>query len=217
MAYNTPYNVYPSYNSYGFGVPSYLSGQNMMGVQSSPYNIPQTQQQIQQQNIPNNTQQATNTSVTQQQNQPAMNQNIQMNPMQGLSSFSRVVASREESSAIPADFSGAPIIMPMIVNGEVAAIYVKQWDLNRGQANFAEFYKQQPVQQTSENIQQQPQQQVAFATMDNIQNIQNYIKDMQNHIEELQNEINNLKNRQIPQQGTKNAIKKEKVMDNATD
>lgn len=204
MAYNTPYNPYLPYNNYGFGNPAYMP-QPMQG-NPNPYTMPQPQQAQPQQSIPNNNQQI-NTNVMPQ-NQPVMNQQIQMNPMQGISASSRVVASREESSAVPADFSGAPIIMPMLVNGEVSAIYVKQWDLARGQANFAEFYKQQPQQQQVENTQPQ---QPAFATMENIQNIQGYINDLQGHIEHLEEEISRLKNKPITT--PKPSTKKDKVND----
>lgn len=206
MAYNTPYNPYLPYNNYGFGNPAYMPNQPMQG-NPNPYTMPQQVQAQQQQSIPANNQQM-NANVMQQ-NQPVMNQQIQMNPMQGISASSRVVASREESSAVPADFSGAPIIMPMLVNGEVSAIYVKQWDISRGQANFAEFYKQQPQQQQVENNQPQPQ--VTFATMENIQSIQGYINDLQGHIEQLEEEIGRIKNR--PMTTPKPSNKKDKVTD----
>lgn len=142
-----------------------------------------------------------------------MNNTIQMNPIQGISNQSRVVGSKTEAESVPADFLGAPIIMPMLVNGEVSAIFVKQWDVNRGQANFGEFYKYQEnintnIQNDSSNnngigntnnnnLAQQSQEiaPISFATAENVQNMQNIMNGMQDTINYLQDEIAMLKSK----------------------
>lgn len=237
-AYNSPVNPYSSaaimQNNGG-----YINGNANMGVipqpnnmAALPYNggnmgqpnnnvaIPsvngmmQNQTQTVMQSNPAPIQQQIPT-VMQQQNQQ-MNNTIQMNPIQGISSQSRVVGSKTEAESVPADFMGAPIIMPMLVNGEVSAIFVKQWDINRGQANFAEFYKYQEnvnsnIQNdssnnnnnnvaentNSNNLPQQSQEiaPISFATVENVQNMQNIMNGMQETINYLQDEITRLKSR----------------------
>lgn len=220
MAYNMPYNPYPSYTNYGFTGQPYTPNQPPMGMPQNTFNPPQqiqntyTQpQQIQNAQAMNN-QQTTQPIQSNQNIQPMVNNQIQMNPMQGISSSSKVVASKEEALAVSADFLGAPIIMPMLINGEVSAIYVKQWDINRGQANFAEFYRQQENnQQNQQYYQQEPQPQ--FATMDNINDIQNYINGLNQNIEQLKDEIDRLKSKPAPATTSKNNSKK--VNDTTTD
>lgn len=69
-------------------------------------------------------------------------------PVQMLSNASRAVSSREEAQAVAADFSGAPMIFPDISHGR---IYWKQWDINRGCANFVEFAPYQEPEEPKEN------------------------------------------------------------------
>ena len=65
-------------------------------------------------------------------------------PVPGYSPSSMPVGSREEAAAVPADFSGAPMIFADFSHGR---IYVKQWDTQRGAVNFVEF---EPVRPTEE-------------------------------------------------------------------
>lgn len=143
--------------------------------------------------------------------QQAQGGQIQMNPMQGISPQSRIVASKEEASANPADFSGAPIIMPMLVNGEVGAIYVKQWDTNRGQANFAEYFRAVPRQQQSMDMQNantngyyQPNngnndivETGGFVSTQDFQNLQEFAENLQDVVKQLQNEVDKMKKPQV--------------------
>lgn len=60
-----------------------------------------------------------------------------------MSKSSRAVASREEAVSVPADFSGAPIVMTNLGQN---VIYVKQWNMQTGSADFAEFVRKIPEQ-----------------------------------------------------------------------
>lgn len=70
--------------------------------------------------------------------QPVMQQPQQQG---GYSSASMPVSSKEEAMAVPADFSGLPMVFTDFANGKV---YVKQWNNQRGAADFVTFVPEQP-------------------------------------------------------------------------
>jgi len=140
------------------------------------------------------------------------NQQIQINPMQGISSQSCVVTSREEATAVPADFNGAPIVMPQIVNGEVAVIYVKQWDLSKGQANFGEFL---PLSASKTNSmpslecnlpEEKTEKKTVFVSIEDFQDLQDFAQNLQNLVDDLSKEVEKLKKSNV----TSKQSKKEK-------
>lgn len=55
---------------------------------------------------------------------------------QGYSPSSMPVSSKEEAMAAPADFSGAPMVFADFSHGK---IYVKQWNAQKGAADFVVF------------------------------------------------------------------------------
>lgn len=55
---------------------------------------------------------------------------------QGYSPSSMPVSSKEEAMAAPADFSGAPMVFADFAHGK---IYVKQWNTQKGAADFVTF------------------------------------------------------------------------------
>lgn len=65
-------------------------------------------------------------------------------PAPGYSSSSMPVGSREEAAAVPADFTGAPMIFADFSHSR---IYVKQWDTQRGIVNFVEFEPVRPLEE----------------------------------------------------------------------
>lgn len=78
-------------------------------------------------------------------NAPRQAQAVQNSaPMQMISNQSRAVSSREEAQAVAADFSGSPMLFLDVSHGK---IYLKQWDINRGCANFVEFVPYQEPEQ----------------------------------------------------------------------
>lgn len=74
---------------------------------------------------------------------PAQQANMQQ-PAPGYSTSSMPVGSREEAAAVPADFTGAPMIFADFSHGR---IYVKQWDTQRGIVNFVEFEPVRPAEE----------------------------------------------------------------------
>lgn len=117
-------------------------------------------------------------------------------PMQGISQTSHVVASREEASAVPADFSGMPIIMPVMSNGEVAGVFVKQWNLAKGQTDFKDFLVSGAVYPAPTPDPHQPQQQrddVAVISMQDYQGMLNNISDLQDAVNAMQKELDGLR------------------------
>ena len=61
---------------------------------------------------------------------------VQQGGNQGISPASRMVSNRDEANATPADFSGAPIVMPNPTNGRV---YIKRWDMTTGTSCLEEY------------------------------------------------------------------------------
>ena len=70
-----------------------------------------------------------------QQQMPLQQPAIPQQP-QGYSPASMPVSSREEAMAAPADFSGAPMVFADFSHGK---IYVKQWNNQKGAADFLVF------------------------------------------------------------------------------
>ena len=70
------------------------------------------------------------------QQQMPMQQPVAPQQMQGYSPASMPVSSREEAMAAPADFSGAPMLFADFSHGK---IYVKQWNNQKGAADFVVF------------------------------------------------------------------------------
>lgn len=72
-------------------------------------------------------------------------------PVQGYSPNSTPVSSREEAMAVPADFSGMPMVFADFSHGK---IYVKQWNNQKGSADFSVFSlaTDEPAEQTPERI-----------------------------------------------------------------
>ena len=68
-------------------------------------------------------------------------------PVPGYSQASMPVSSREEALAAPADFSGAPMIFADFSHSR---IYVKQWNAQKGAADFMVFSPEtEPEQEAS--------------------------------------------------------------------
>lgn len=70
-----------------------------------------------------------------QQQMPVQQPVMPQQPM-GYSPTSMPVSSREEAMAAPADFSGAPMVFTDFSHGK---IYVKQWNSQKGAADFVVF------------------------------------------------------------------------------
>lgn len=94
---------------------------------------------------------------------------------QGLSSASRPVTNREEAIAVPADFSGAPMVFPDLSNSR---IYLKRWNMQTGSADFEEFARVPPASN-------EPQKPVAFASLEDFQTLQDTVSALQEEIERL--------------------------------
>lgn len=136
---------------------------------SMPYPV---QQQMQQR------QDMQNQQLMQQQ----MVQQLQQQPV--LSPASRVVVSREEAIATPADFSGALMVFPDITNN---CVYIKRWNMQSGAAEFMDFvsamamFPQAPKQQMPQ--QEQPP---VFASMQDFEDLKNLVENQQQQIILLQ-------------------------------
>lgn len=89
----------------------------------------------------------------------------------------RMVTSREEAVAIPADFQGNPIVMPDFPHGK---IYVKFFDMNTGTASVVEFNAPQPEKKPA------PQ----YATMDDVAQLREEIADLRRSYDEPMKEAN---------------------------
>lgn len=83
----------------------------------------------------------------------------------------RMVTSREEAVAIPADFQGNPIVMPDFPHGK---IYVKFFDMNTGTASVVEFTAPQPAKQATPK----------YATMDDVAQLREEIAALRRSHEE---------------------------------
>lgn len=136
---------------------------------SMPYPV---QQQIQQR------QDMQNQQLMQQQ----VSQQVQQQPV--LSPASRVVVSREEAIATPADFSGALMVFPDITNN---CVYIKRWNVQSGAAEFMDFVSvmamvpQMPAQQASQ--QEQPP---LFASVQDFEDLKMLVENQQQQIILLQ-------------------------------
>lgn len=134
--------------------------------------------------------------IQQPQYQPV--QQNQSMPMQGISQISHVVASREEASAVPADFSGMPIIMPVMSNGEVAGVFVKQWNLTKGQTDFKDFVVARPGAAVypapmSDQQSQQQRDDAAVISIQDYQGLLENVNNLQDTVEAMQKELDSLK------------------------
>lgn len=105
---------------------------------------------------------------------PAASQTAQQGN-QGLSPASRPVTNREEAVAVPADFSGAPMVFPDLTRNR---IYLKRWNMQTGSADFGEFA---PVPPASN----EPQNTAAFASLEDFQTLQDTVSSLQEEIERL--------------------------------
>lgn len=87
---------------------------------------------------------------------------------QGLSPASRLVSSREEAVAAPADFSGALMMFPDITHNR---IYTKCWNMQTGAADFIEFapYVPEPVEAAPS---------VEYATAADMQELRDYLDEL---------------------------------------
>lgn len=95
---------------------------------------------------------------------------------QGISASSRPVTNREEAVSTPADFGGALMLFPDITHNRV---YLKRWNIQTGNADFVEYAPVIPVEQKQE---QAP---VAFASLQDFQNLQDTVASLQADIERL--------------------------------
>lgn len=119
------------------------------------------------------------------QNQQLMQQQMTQQVQQQLvlSPASRVVVSREEAIATPADFSGALMVFPDITNN---CVYIKRWNIQSGAAEFMDFAPAMPaVPQVPE--QQVPQQEPpVFASVQDFEDLKTLVENQQQQIILLQ-------------------------------
>lgn len=94
-----------------------------------------------------------------------------------LSPVSRPVTNQDEANAVPADFSGALMLFPDITHNRV---YVKRWDYAAGDANFVEYAPVAP-----EPPRQEEPAVKAFATLEDLQNMQDIIEQLKSEIERM--------------------------------
>lgn len=74
-------------------------------------------------------------------------QNYQQTPQQTFSPASRMVASRNEAEATPADFSGAPMAFYDVAND---CFYMKRWDNESGSAIFTDYSRSDGQKQNAQ-------------------------------------------------------------------
>lgn len=119
------------------------------------------------------------------QNQQLMQQQIMQQQAQQpvLSPASRVVVSREEAIATPADFSGALMIFPDITNN---CVYIKHWNAQTGAAEFMDYFPPMPIApQAQEQQPQQNQGPPAFASLQALADLQSTVDDLEQQVELL--------------------------------
>lgn len=92
---------------------------------------------------------------------------------QGLSPASRLVSSREEAVAVPADFGGSLMIFPDITHHR---IYVKCWNMQTGAADFVEFAPLEPVEAAPS---------VEYATAADMQELKEYLDELYDELRAL--------------------------------
>lgn len=117
------------------------------------------------------------------QNQQLMQQQIMQQQAQQpvLSPASRVVVSREEAIATPADFSGALMIFPDITNN---CVYIKHWNAQTGAAEFMDYFPPMPIAPQAQE-QQSPQEPPAFASSQALADLQNTVDNLEQQVELL--------------------------------
>lgn len=192
MAYGQPYGVPTGYQGAGY------TGYPMNGY--APYTPPRNDYTgYMNGNGMNNGQMGVGQNMSAQQ---------PMNNATGMSSASRIVTSKEESIAIPADFSGAPMVFPDITHNRV---YVKRWDFNSGSAQFVEYAPVQPQQDAQQAQGDATPKAPSYATVDAVNGLQDYVTKLEKDIEILENEVSRLK-KPAPQQN-RQYRKKERVDD----
>lgn len=101
----------------------------------------------------------------------------QQGAVMGLSNASRPVTNREEAISTPADFSGALMVFPDLSNNR---IYLKRWNMQTGSADFGEFAPVVPA-----SVETKPEPAVAFASLQELQDLQGTVEDLKREIERL--------------------------------
>lgn len=135
---------------------------------SMPYPV---QQQMQQR------QDMQNQQLMQQQ----MSQQVQQQPV--LSPASRVVVSREEAIATPADFSGALMVFPDITNN---CVYIKRWNIQSGAAEFMDFAPAMAAVPQVPEQQEVPPEPPVFASVQDFEDLKKLVENQQEQIILLQ-------------------------------
>lgn len=115
--------------------------------------------------------------------QPVQPQNAQQ-PIQGLSTASRPVASREEAASVAADFSGSLMVFPDVTHDRV---YLKRWDVAAGAAQFQEYAPAPPA------VPQQEGPQAGFVSLQDFQQLREFSQNLQEMVEALRQEVESLK------------------------
>lgn len=136
---------------------------------SMPYPV---QQQMQQR------QDMQNQQLMQQQMTQLVQQQLVLSPA------SRVVVSREEAIATPADFSGALMVFPDITNN---CVYIKHWNAQSGAAEFMDFTRAMTaVPQVPEQQMPQQKQPPVFASVQDFADLKKLVENQQQQIILLQ-------------------------------
>lgn len=113
--------------------------------------------------------------------QQQMTQQVQQQLV--LSPASRVVVSREEAIATPADFSGALMVFPDITNN---CVYIKRWNVQSGAAEFMDYFPPMPIApQAQEQQPQQNQEPPAFASLQALADLKSTVDDLEQQVELL--------------------------------
>lgn len=79
---------------------------------------------------------------------------------QGYSMSSMPVSSKEEAMAVPADFTGAPMVFCDLSHGKV---YIKQWNAQTGSADFMTFCPEEQTQAEDDGYVKQSEFKAAMA------------------------------------------------------
>lgn len=155
-------------------------------IYNQPYNY--TYPQYYSQPMPDQlTQLRNNGYMQQQQNMMQQQTPMQNQQIPGISPASRPVGNREEANAVPADFSGAPMVFPDSSHGRV---YIKRWDYQRGSAVFDEYALVNQPQQTP--VQAEPAPTTAgFATLDYVKSLEAEINALNGEIQRMKSEMKN--------------------------
>ncbi len=116
-------------------------------------------------------------------------------PLPGISPASRPVGNREEANAVPADFSGAPMVFPDSSHGRV---YIKRWDYQRGSAVFDEYALVNQPQQAQTQTDTIPAS-AGFATLDYVKSLEAEINALNGEIQRMKSEMKNGGNENVQQ------------------